>query len=201
MARTSTHLITRGICRSSGESAHVYGITRVHYIYGYRLGNYVTIWKSCSSCCVSPRKLVCFCRLFVIMFICQVRLSNLQETGLGNYRRKRLSLRNLECRKVVKFYSQTTAAVPTIKKYTGEAKTEVSLKNTDIGNVPEKVLLIRYALENRISCFLELAFLTALSFKMYFISFPCFLSFFLIQTMCHLCLEGIFLASPLGCNV
>lgn len=50
----------------------------------------------------------------------------MQETGLGNYRRWRISLRNLECRKVVKFYSQITAIVPTIKKDTGEAKTEKS---------------------------------------------------------------------------
>ena len=54
------------------------------------------------------------------------KVSAMQETGLGNYRRWRISLRNLECRKVVKFYSQITAIVPTIKKDTGEAKTEKS---------------------------------------------------------------------------
>lgn len=78
----------------------------------------------------------------------------IQETGLGNYR---ISLRNLEYRKVIKFYSQITATVATIKKYTGEAKTGVSLKNTEIGNMPEKVLLIR--LENLICTFWSLFFL------------------------------------------
>lgn len=83
--------------------------------------------------------------------------NTMQETGLGNYRRQRISLRNLEYRKIITFYSQITATVATIKKYTGEAKSGVSLKNTEVGNMPEKVPLIR--LENLICYFLELIFL------------------------------------------
>lgn len=49
--------------------------------------------------------------------------STIQETGLGNYKRRRISFRNLEYKIVIKFYSQITAKVVTIKKYTGEAKT------------------------------------------------------------------------------
>lgn len=82
----------------------------------------VTVWgimsQSEKAVAVNLRKLVCFCGLCNNVYLSNMafKLNTMQETSLGNYRRYRISLRNLECRKVIKFYSQITAIVPTIKK-------------------------------------------------------------------------------------
>lgn len=74
----------------------------------------VTVWgivsQSEKAVAVNLTEVVRFCGVFyknVYVSYVAVRFSTMQETGLGNYRKYRISLRNLKCKEVIiKFYSQ-----------------------------------------------------------------------------------------------